>query len=194
MTLHSSKKKVIDLEEKELIGMLRNPLQREEGFRILVNVYKKRLYWHIRTLVLIHDDADDVLQNTFIKIFRSIDKFRGDSALYTWMFRIGTNESLSFLKSRAKKMNLSFEDVQQERVNNLKSDPYFDGDELELSLQEAIVRLPEKQQMVFRMKYFQEMKYEEMSEILGTSVGSLKASYHHAKKKIESRILKNAEG
>lgn len=185
---------MIDLEEKELIGMLRNPLQREEGFRILVNVYKKRLYWHIRTLVLIHDDADDVLQNTFIKIFRSIDKFRGDSALYTWMFRIGTNESLSFLKSRAKKMNLSFEDVQQERVNNLKSDPYFDGDELELSLQEAIVRLPEKQQMVFRMKYFQEMKYEEMSEILGTSVGSLKASYHHAKKKIESRILKNAEG
>lgn len=174
--------------------MLRNPLQREEGFRLLVNVYKKRLYWHIRTLVLLHDDADDVLQNTFIKVFRSIDKFRGDSALYTWMFRIATNESLSFLKSNANKMNLSFEHVQKERVQNLKSDPYFDGDELELSLQEAIITLPEKQQMVFRMKYFQEMKYDEMSEILETSVGSLKASYHHARKKIESRILKKAEG
>lgn len=174
--------------------MLRNPLEREEGFRLLVRTYKKRLYWHIRTLVLLHDDADDVLQNTFIKIFKSVDKFRGDSALYTWMFRIATNESFSFLKSRAKAMSQSFEEVQQERIRNLKSDPYFDGDELELSLQEAIVRLPERQQMVFRMKYFQDMKYEEMSEVLGTSVGSLKASYHHAKKKIESRIMKNAEG
>jgi RNA polymerase sigma-70 factor (ECF subfamily) len=110
------------------------------------------------------------------------------------MFRIATNESLSFLKTRAKKMNQSFEDVQEERARNLKSDPYFDGDELELRLHEAIARLPEKQQMVFRMKYFQEMKYEEMSEILGTSVGALKASYHHAKKKIELRILNSAEG
>jgi len=174
--------------------MLQNPLQREEGFRLLVNVYKKRLYWHIRSLVLLHDDADDVLQNTFIKVFRNIDKFRADSALYTWMFRIATNESLSFLKSAAKKMNMSLELVQMERIRNLKSDPYFDGDELEVNLQEAIVTLPERQQMVFRMKYFQDMKYEEMSELLGTSVGSLKASYHHARKKIESRILKNAEG
>lgn len=174
--------------------MLQNPLQREEGFRLLVNVYKKRLYWHIRSLVLLHDDADDVLQNTFIKVFRNIDKFRADSALYTWMFRIATNESLSFLKSAAIKMNMSLELVQMERIRNLKSDPYFDGDELEVNLQEAIVTLPERQQMVFRMKYFQDMKYEEMSELLGTSVGSLKASYHHARKKIESRILKNAEG
>ncbi len=174
--------------------MLQNPLQREEGFRLLVNVYKKRLYWHIRGLVLLHDDADDVLQNTFVKVFKNISKFRADSALYTWMFRIATNESLSFLKSTAKKTNMSLELVQQERIRNLKSDPYFDGDELELSLHEAIVTLPERQQMVFRMKYFQDMKYEEMSELLETSVGSLKASYHHARKKIESRILKNAEG
>lgn len=160
---------------------------------MLVNVYKKRLYWHIRTLVLMHDDADDVLQNTFIKVFRSIDKFRGDSALYTWMFRIATNESLSFLKASAKKKNTSLEDVQEERVRNLRSDPFFDGDALELKLQEAIIKLPERQQMVFRMKYIQELKYEEMSEILSTSVGSLKASYHHARKKIESSILKNAE-
>ena len=174
--------------------MMRNPLKREEGFRVLVNVYKKRLYWHIRGIVLLHDDADDVLQNTFIKVFRSIEKFRNESALYTWMFRIATNESLSFLKSKAKKSNLSLELVQKEQVANLRSDPYFDGDELEFRLQEEIVRLPERQQMVFRMKYLQDMKYEAISEILGTSVGSLKASYHHAKKKIESQILKNAEG
>lgn len=174
--------------------MLRNPLKREEGFRVLVNVYKKRLYWHIRGIVLLHDDADDVLQNTFIKVFRSIEKFRSESALYTWMFRIATNEALSFLKSKAKKSNLSLELVQKEQVANLRSDPYFDGDELEFRLQEEIVRLPERQQMVFRMKYLQDMKYEAMSEILGTSVGSLKASYHHAKKKIESQILKSVEG
>ena len=174
--------------------MLRNPLQREDGFRVLVNVYKKRLYWHIRSMVLLHDDADDILQNTFIKIFKSIESFKGESALYTWMFRIATNEALSFIKSRARKMNASFETVQQELVRSLKSDPYFDGDELEVRLQEAIISLPERQQMVFRMKYFQDMKYEEISEVLGTSVGSLKASYHHARKKIEARILKNAEG
>jgi RNA polymerase sigma-70 factor (ECF subfamily) len=174
--------------------MLRNPLKREEGFRVLVNVYKKRLYWHIRGIVLLHDDADDVLQNTFIKVFRSIEKFRNESALYTWMFRIATNEALTFLKSKAKKSNLSLELVQKEQVANLRSDPYFDGDELEFRLQQEIVRLPERQQMVFRMKYLQDMKYEAMSEILGTSVGSLKASYHHAKKKIESQILKSVEG
>jgi len=174
--------------------MLRNPLQREDGFRILVNVYKKRLYWHIRSMVLLHDDTDDILQNTFIKIFKSIESFKGESALYTWMFRIATNETLSFIKSRTRKMNASFETVQQELVRSLKSDPYFDGDELEVRLQEAIISLPERQQMVFRMKYFQDMKYEEISEVLGTSVGSLKASYHHARKKIEARILKNAEG
>ncbi len=174
--------------------MMSSPLQREDGFRILVNVYKKRLYWHIRSMVLLHDDADDILQNTFIKIFKSIESFKGESSLYTWMFRIATNEALSFIKSRARKMNASFETVQQELVQSLRSDPYFDGDELEVRLQEAIVSLPERQQMVFRMKYFQDMKYEDISELLGTSVGSLKASYHHARKKIEARILKNAEG
>ena len=181
-------------EEKVFIKQLLDPSTQNEAFQRLVNQYSRPLYSHIRTLVIDHNDTDDVLQNTFIKIYRNIDKFRGDSALFTWMFRIATNESLSLLKTRAKQLNQSFEDVQQESVRNLKSDPYFDGDELELSLQEAIVRLPEKQQMVFRMKYFQEMKYEEMSQILDTSVGALKASYHHAKKKIESRILKNAEG
>jgi RNA polymerase sigma-70 factor (ECF subfamily) len=172
--------------------MLRNPLKREKGFRFLVNAYKKRLYWHIRSIVLVHEDADDILQNVFIKIFRNIEKFKGDSALYTWMYRIATNESLSFLKSKANRMKKSYEDLQQELIAGLSSDPYFDGDELELKLQEAIISLPEKQQLVFRMKYLQDMKYEEISEVLKTSVGSLKASYHHARKKIEAQLLKNA--
>ncbi len=170
--------------------MLSSPLRREEGFRILVREYKRRLYWHIRAIVLSHEDADDVLQNTFVRIFRSIGKFRGQSALYTWMYRIATNEALSLLKSRARSRNLSFEELQKSMVDSLAGDPYFDGDELELKLQQAIVSLPEKQQLVFRMKYLQEMKYEAMSEVLGTSVGSLKASYHHARKKIEAQLLK----
>ena len=129
--------------------MLKNPLKREEGFRKLVDVYKERLYWHVRSMVLSHDDADDVLQNSFIKVYRSIERFRGESALYTWMFRIATNEALSFLKTKARHMNTSYELVQEELVKSLKDDPYFDGDELELRLQEAIARLPEKQQLVF---------------------------------------------
>ena len=170
--------------------MLRNPLKRDEAFRILVNSYKRRLYWHIRSIVLTHEDADDVLQEVFVRIFRNIEKFKGESALYTWMYRIATNESLSFLKSKANRMKTSLETLQQELVLGLRSDPYFDGDELELRLQEAIVSLPEKQQQIFRMKYLQEMKYEAISEVLGTSVGALKASYHHARKKIERQLLK----
>jgi len=170
--------------------MLRNPLKRDEAFRILVNSYKRRLYWHIRSIVLTHEDADDVLQEVFVRIFRNIEKFKGESALYTWMYRIATNESLSFLKSKANRMKTSLETLQQELVLGLRSDPFFDGDELELRLQEAIVSLPEKQQQIFRMKYLQEMKYEAISEVLGTSVGALKASYHHARKKIERQLLK----
>jgi RNA polymerase sigma-70 factor (ECF subfamily) len=170
--------------------MLRNPLKRDEAFRILVDSYKRRLYWHIRSIVLTHEDADDVLQEVFVRIFRNIGKFKGESALYTWMYRIATNESLSFLKSKANRMKTSLETLQQELVLGLRSDPYFDGDELELRLQEAIVSLPEKQQQIFRMKYLQEMKYEAISEVLGTSVGALKASYHHARKKIERQLLK----
>ena len=155
-----------------------------------MNEYKRPLYWHIRAIVLNHEDADDVLQNVFIKVFRNIDKFKGQSALYTWMYRIATNESLSFLKSRASRRNQSVEDLQKTLVESLPDDPFFDGDELEIRLQEAIVSLPERQQLVFRMKYLQEMKYEAISEVLGTSVGSLKASYHHARKKIEAKLVK----
>lgn len=173
--------------------MLRNPLKKDEAFRILVNSNKRRLYWHIRSMVLKHEDADDILQEVFVRVFKNIGKFRGESALYTWMHRIATNESLSFLKSKANRMRMSLETLQQELVLELRSDPYFDGDELELKLQEAIITLPEKQQQVFRMKYMQDMKYEAISEVLGTSVGALKASYHHARKKIEEQILKSTE-
>ena len=158
---------------------------------MLINTYKERLYWHIRRIVLDHDDADDVLQNTFIKVFRSIDGFKGDSKLYSWMYRIATNESLTFIKQKSKKLGVNSEALQERMANNLQADVYFEGDEIQYKLQQAIAKLPEKQKLVFNMKYFEELKYEEISEILETSVGGLKASYHHAVKKIESYLKEN---
>ncbi len=146
------------------------------------------MYWHIRKIVLNHDDTDDVLQNTFIKVYRNIDSFKGNSALFSWMYRIATNESITFLNSKAKKMGFSNQELQETLVNNLEADSYFDGDKAQLLLQKAIATLPEKQRLVFNMKYFEDLKYNEISEILETSVGGLKASYHHAVKKIENYI------
>lgn len=174
------------LDEENLVKRLKDPGTREDSYRLLVSTYSKRLYWHIRKIVLDHDDADDVLQNTFIKVFRNMDGFRGDSKLYSWMYRIATNEAVNLLKQRAGKLRVDLNDYQQQLVDNLEADVYFDGDAIQLQLQKAIVSLPEKQQLVFRLKYYENMKYEDMSEILDTSVGSLKASYHHARKKIES--------
>lgn len=153
-----------------------------------MNTYKERLYWHIRRIVMNHDDADDVLQNTFIKIFRSIDGFKGESKLYSWIYRIGTNEALTFLKQKSRKLGVSNEELQETMIENLQSDVYFEGEEIQLKLQKALAKLPEKQKLVFNMKYFQEMKYEEISDVLETSVGGLKASYHLAVKKIESYL------
>jgi len=172
--------------ETSLIDDLKNPQTQEKAFRQLVSSYKERLYWHIRRMVTSHDDADDVLQNTFIKVFRSIHNFKGDSKLYSWMYRIATNESITFINQRAKKAGISSEELQEQLVNNLTADVYFEGDEIQLKLQKAIATLPQKQQIVFNMKYFDDLKYNEMSEILDTSVGALKASYHHAVKKIET--------
>jgi RNA polymerase sigma-70 factor (ECF subfamily) len=138
-----------------------------------------------------HDDTDDVLQNTFIKVFQNLNKFKGESKLFSWMYRIATNEALTFLNQKAKKGGISSETLQNKIIENLKSDSYFDGNEIQIKLQKAIVALPEKQRLVFKMKYFEELKYEEMSEILGTSVGALKASYHHAVKKIEAFVITN---
>lgn len=177
------------LEEEVLIERLKDPLTREASYRLLISTHKQRLYWHIRKIVLNHENADDVLQNTFIKVFRHIDGFKGESKLYSWMFRIATNESISFLNKEAKHLKMDMKTLQEQRVDNLKADVYFDGDEIQLKLQKAIVSLPQKQQLVFNMRYFDDLKYEEISEILDTSVGALKASYHHARKKIELFLL-----
>lgn len=175
-------------QETALLNALRSPSEREAAFRELVSSYKERLYWHIRKMVVDHDDADDVLQNTFIKIFRHIDRFKGDSKLYTWMYRIATNEALSFLQSRARRQNLSLEEVKQAAIDNLTSDVYFEGSAIELQLQRAIATLPHRQQLIFNMKYFEDHTYEELSQILDTSVGGLKSSYHLAVKKIKAYL------
>lgn len=174
--------------EETLVNELKQKESQAKAFEVLVNTYKERLYWHIRRIVLNHDDADDVLQNTFIKVYRNIEGFKGDSKLYSWMYRIATNESLTFLKQRSKKMGITNEELKTTLVENLQSDVYFEGDEIQLKLQKAMATLPDKQKLVFTMKYFQEMKYEEISEVLETSVGALKASYHLAVKKIETYL------
>lgn len=174
--------------EEALVNKLKEKESQAKAFEVLVNTYKERLYWHIRRIVLDHDDADDVLQNTFIKVYKNIGGFKGDSKLYSWMYRIATNESLTFLKQKSKKMGISDEELKISLIENLQSDVYFEGDEIQLKLQKALATLPDKQKLVFTMKYFQEMKYEEISEVLETSVGALKASYHLAVKKIETYL------
>ncbi len=172
--------------ETEFILRLKDPKSKEDAFRELLSLYKERLYWHIRKIVISHDDADDVLQNTFIKVYRNIDKFKGDSKLYSWLYRIATNESITHINKNAKRMQISNEEHQKLAIDNLKADVYFEGDEIQLKLQNAIASLPQKQQLVFNMKYFDDLKYKEIAEILETSEGALKASYHIAVKKIES--------
>jgi len=179
------------VEEEVLVTALQSPQDKESAFRSLVSQYKERLYWHIRKIVLNHDDTDDVLQNTFIKIFKNIDAFKGDSKLYTWMYRIATNESITFINKRAKKANVTVGEYNDAAINNLKSDVYFEGDIIQLKLQKAIAGLPEKQQLVFKMKYFEYHTYEELSEILDTSVGGLKSNYHIAVKKITEFLKTN---
>ena len=175
-------------DEAKLLTQLKLDDSKELAFKTLVKHYKERLYWHIRKIVLSHDDADDVLQNTFIKIFRNIDKFKGDSKLYTWMYRIATNESITFLNSKAKRNQVSNETLNENALQNLVADVYFEGDEIQLKLQKAIAQLPRTQQLVFNMRYFDTIKYKDMSEILETSEGALKASYHIAVKKIKAYL------
>lgn len=178
------------VDEVTLVEQLKDVQTKEQAFRVLISQYKERLYWHIRKIVLSHDDADDVLQNTFIKVFRGINNFKQDSKLYSWMYRIATNESITFLKKKAKERNVDISEINQELVTSLNSDEWFNGDEIQLILQKALITLPEKQRLVFNMKYFDNMKYNEMSKILDTSVGALKASYFHAVRKIEEYIRK----
>jgi len=175
-------------DEAILIEQLKNVQTKERAYVELVSLYKERLYWHIRKIVISHSDADDVLQNTFIKVFKKIDKFNQKSKLFSWMYRIATNEAITFINKRAKQRNLDVSDYQLELASTLADDDFFTGNEIQLILQKAIATLPKKQRLVFNMKYFDELKYEEISEILNTSVGALKSSYFHAVKKIESYI------
>lgn len=169
-------------DEQTLITELKQANTREKAFTEMVRQYQVQLYSHIRRMVLFHEDADDILQNTFMKAWTALDSFRGDSQLSTWLYRIAINETLNYIEKQKKRKTLSENEV--DVTNILQSDPYFDGNEVQLQLQEAINKLPSKQRTVFNLKYFQEMKYEEMSNILGTSIGALKASYHHAVSKI----------
>ncbi|MDR2918925.1 MAG: sigma-70 family RNA polymerase sigma factor [Tannerella sp.] len=177
--------------EDEIVEQLRNPDTRQKAFEQVVAAYSERLYWLIRKMVLSHDDANDILQNTFLKAWLNLDSFRGEAKLSTWLYKIAVNENITFLNRQRAMNNISMDDADIYLLEKLKGDDYFDGDAIQLKLQEAIVSLPEKQRIVFNMKYYDEMKYEDMSEILGTSVGALKASYHHAVKKIEAFLTKD---
>ncbi|SEQ53045.1 RNA polymerase sigma-70 factor, ECF subfamily [Hyunsoonleella jejuensis] len=179
------------IDEAQLVEQLQSDKEKEKAFRALMSLYKERLYWHIRNIVKSHDDADDVLQNTFIKVYKNIHNFKGDSKLFSWMYRIATNESITLINKNAKRLQITSEEVQQLAINNLISDVYFEGNVIQLKLQKAIATLPEKQQLVFNMKYFEDIKYKDMSEILETSEGALKASYHIAVKKIEAYLTDN---
>nr|WP_262921682.1 RNA polymerase sigma factor [Pontibacter ruber] len=173
------------VEDKELLEKFANPDSRNLAFNQLVRKYQQKVYWHIRKMVIGHDDADDLTQEVFVKVWKNLENFRQDAQLYTWIYRIATNECLSFLSSKKRKFFLPLNDVAAELAEKIDSTPGIDGDEVQLKLQKALLRLPEKQRLVFNMKYYDELKYEEISEILGTSVGALKASYHLAVKKIE---------
>lgn len=181
----------MEINDEDILSKFAVAATKEEAFTLLVKKYQERLYWHIRRMVLSHDDADDVLQNMFIKVWKNLDRFKGNSQLYTWLYRIATNESLTFINQRKRKSAVALETEDYDLSAGLKADPYFEGDEAQLKLQEAIARLPAKQKLVFQMRYYDEMKYDDMSEVTGTSVGALKASYHHAVKKIEKYLLED---
>ncbi|BAV09261.1 RNA polymerase sigma-70 factor, ECF subfamily [Filimonas lacunae] len=178
-------------DDKELIHLFRQPDSREKAFTAIIKKYQEKLYWYIRRMVVDHDDANDVLQNMFIKVWNALDNFREESQLYTWLYRIATNESLTFLEAQKKRTAVSLSDVESNLSNKIKADRYFDSNKLEWKLQVAMQQLPEKQRIVFNLRYYDEMPYEEMSRVLGTSEGALKASYHHAVKKIEEFIKNN---
>ena len=176
--------------EEEIIEQLHDPKRCQAAFGKVIEQYSQGLYWQIRRMVFNHDDANDILQNTFLKAWSNIDNFRGNAKLSTWLYKIAINESITFINKERARNEASIDD-DSFLLNNIESDQYFDGDEAQVKLQRAINSLPEKQRLVFNMRYYDEMKYEDMSEILGTSVGALKASYHHALKKIEAFFEEN---
>jgi len=177
------------VEDSELLAMFQDEKTREKAFNLILKKYQQKIYWHIRRMVIDHDDADDLVQDVFVKIWKSLPNFRSDAQLYTWMYRIATNECITFINRKKLKNNISLDDVSHELAETLADSTYFDGDKAQMKLQKALLTLPEKQKLVFNMKYYDEMKYEEMSEVLGTSVGALKSSFHLAVKKIEAYLL-----
>jgi RNA polymerase sigma factor (sigma-70 family) len=179
----------IQTDDKELLLQFAQPATKERAYTAIIKKYQEKLYWHIRRMVIEHEDANDVLQNMFIKVWKGLENFREDSQLYTWLYRIATNESLTFLEQQKKRSAVSLSDDEGGLSNKVKASEHFDGNKLEWKLQVAIQQLPDKQRAVFNLRYYDEMPYEEMSRVLETSEGALKASYHHAAKKIEDFIL-----
>ncbi|WP_449580850.1 RNA polymerase sigma factor [Pedobacter segetis] len=179
------------MEDSLILQKFENEKTRNESFSLLLEKYQQKVYWHIRRMVLNHDDADDLVQDVFIKVWKNLINFRQDSQLYTWIYRIATNECITFLKKKRAKNNISIDDLGEQLSENLNEENYFSGDAIQKKLQEALLTLPEKQKLVFNMKYYDDLKFQEISDILGTSVGALKASYHLAVKKIEHHLLSN---
>ncbi len=179
------------MEDKEILEKFAREESRNVAFNQLVRKYQQKIYWHIRKMVIDHEDADDLTQETFIKVWKHLENFRQDAQLYTWLYRIATNECLNFLKSKKRKFFLPINDVSAELTAKIDQSDQISGDEIQLKLQKALLKLPDKQRLVFNMKYYDDLKYEEISEILGTSVGALKASYHLAVKKIEEYVTRN---
>jgi RNA polymerase sigma factor (sigma-70 family) len=179
----------VTIQDTELLLQFRDPATREKGFTAIIKKYQEKLYWHIRRMVVQHEDANDVLQNVFIRVWNGLENFREDSQLYTWLYRIATNECLSYLEQQKRKSSVSLDEIESGLSNKVVADKYFDPNKLEWKLQLAIQQLPDKQRVVFTLRYYDEMPYEEMSRVLDTSEGALKASYHHAVKKIEDYIL-----
>jgi len=179
----------VTIQDTELLLQFRDPDTKEKAFTAIIKKYQEKLYWHVRRMVVEHEDANDVLQNVFIRVWNGLENFREDSQLYTWLYRIATNECLSYLDQQKRKSSLSLSDVESNLSNKIVADKHFDPNKLEWKLQLAIQQLPEKQRVVFTLRYYDEMPYEEMSRVLDTSEGALKASYHHAVKKIEDYIL-----
>ena len=176
------------VEDSEILEMFANERTKNEAFGILVKKYQQKIYWHIRRMVIDHDDADDLVQDTFIKVWKYLGNFRNDSQLYTWLYRIASNECITFLNKKKQKNNIAIDDMPYDLSDTLADNSQISADKIQLKLQQALITLPEKQRLVFNMKYYDELKYEEISEILGTSVGALKASYHLAVKKIEEFV------
>jgi RNA polymerase sigma factor (sigma-70 family) len=177
------------VDDAEILSKFQDERTRNEAFKMLLNKYQQKIYWHIRRMVIDHDDADDLVQDVFIKVWKNLAGFRNDAQLYTWMYRIATNECITFLNKKKQKNNVSLDDVDYELADNLSESDHFTGDQIQKKLQQALLTLPEKQKLVFNMKYYDDMKYEEISDVLGTSVGALKASFHLAVKKIEAYLL-----